>query len=354
MAAALARADVTVEQQVSVDGFGPTKIGALEGKTTTAIAGDRARTDSQTQFKSKFLRVLARTAGAGDSSVRIVRLDQERVYELDPAKKQYTETSFQEIRDAATRAVQSVQSAKPAAEQPAPSGAPVDESKCEWSPARSEVKQTGEHASIAGTDASRVTITVTQTCTDQSKGSSCDFVYQLDQWLTPDLPGAQETREFWSSYAKKLNLGGDLAATMQNNAQQVFSRYKNGWGEAIKQATALKGYAVKTAFSMQAGGPQCKSDSGSSTNNNGGTADSTPQSSTPTSRGDVVSSLASGLFNKLHKKEEAKPAEPTAPGMVQIFQMSTQTVAVRTDSVPSDSFEVPAGFTKRERPAAAP
>jgi hypothetical protein len=40
--------------------------------------------------------------------------------------------------------------------------------------------------------------------------------------------------------------------------------------------------------------------------------------------------------------------------MVQLFQMTSETVAVRTDSLPSGLFEVPAGFKKIERTQPGP
>ena len=109
---------------------------------------------------------------------------------------------------------------------------------------------------------------------------------------------------------------------------------------------------------MQFGGPQCKDDSnggssGGSSRNDGG--DSASSNSVPTSPSGAVGSVAMGLFNKLHKKQDAPPpAEAPAPGMVQLFQMSTETVALRTDSIPSAVFEVPAGYRKVEKPPAAP
>ena len=355
--AGLARADITVEQQINVDGFGPSKFGAMEGKSTTAISGDRARTERQSQFKSKLLRALAKSSST--DTVRIIRLDAERIDDVDTPNKQYTETTFQEMRDATAKALQNAQNAKPAAQQQAPSGAPVDDSQCEWSPAKAELKQTGEHATFAGADASRATITVTQTCTDKTKGTSCDFVFLLDQWLAADIPGTVETREFWSNYARKMNLSGEMAGNLQMNSQAVFDRYKKGWGEALKQAGSLKGYPVKSVFAMQFGGPQCKDDSSncasssSGSNSSGGNA---PSSSVPTSPSGAVGSVAMSLFNKLHKKDDAPPpadTAPAAPGMVQLFQMSTETVAVRTDAIPSAVFEVPAGYKKLEKPPAA-
>jgi hypothetical protein len=258
--------------------------------------------------------------------------------------------SFQQMRDATARALQDAQS-QPARQQEAPSGAPVDDSKCQWSPPRSTLKQSGERASIAGTDTSRATITVTTTCTDPSKGTSCDFVFVMDEWLAADVPGTAETREFWRNYAKKLNLTGDINE-LQGNSQAVFNRYKSGWGEAMKQAGSLKGFPLKTVAAMQFGGPQCKDDSGSGSGSGGGGSDSSSTSSVPTSPSAAIGSAALGLFSKMHKKDDsqqAAAAAPVAPGMVQMFQMSTETVAIRTDPIAGGTFEVPAGFKRIEK-----
>jgi hypothetical protein len=343
--ARLALADITIEQQVAIDGFGPMKLGAMEGKNVTAISKDAARTEHQTQLKSKFMRALVK--GASGNTVQIIRLDQERIDEIDVANKQYTEISFQEMRDNMNQALQNARGAQDTkAQQQAPSGAPVDESQCVWSPARANIDQTGEHATIAGADTGRATITVTQTCTDKAKGTSCDFVFQLDEWMAADVPGEAETREFWRNYAKKMNLDGELAASMQSNARAVFSRYQNGWGEAMKQAGRLKGYPLKTVLSMQFGGPQCSS--GDSGNGSANDASSAP----PTTSGGVVAGLTMGLFNKMHKSDDSKTADAPPPGMTQVFRMSTETVAVRNDAIPSAMFEVPAGFRKVDRPGA--
>jgi len=338
----LASADITIEQQVAIDGFGPMKLGAMEGKTVTAISKDAARTEHQTQLKSKLLRALVK--GSSGNTVQIIRLDLEHIDEVDVANKQYTEMSFQEMRDNLNQALQGARGADAGKGQPqqAPSGAPVDESQCLWSPARADIDQTGEHATIAGADTGRATVTVTQTCTDKSKGTSCDFVFQLDQWLAADVLGEAETREFWRSYAKKMHLDGDLTANMQSSARAVFDRYQNGWGEAMKQAGRLKGYPLKTVFSMHFGGPQCTSTDG----NTGAAANS---SSPPTTSGGLIV----GLFGKMHKSDDSKNAEAPPPGMTQLFRMSTETVAVRYDAIPSAMFDVPAGFRKVDRPGAS-
>jgi hypothetical protein len=358
--AGIVQADITIQQQVNVDGFGPSKFGAMEGKSSTAIAGDKARTEEQNQFKSRLLRALAK----GSDTVRIIRLDAELIDEIDVTKQQYTEQTFQQMREQTERALQSAQTSPQAAQErrDAPSGAPVDESKCQWSPPRSELKQSGEHATIAGADASRATITVTTTCTDPTKGTSCDFVFLLDEWLASDVPGTAETRAFWQAYAQKLNLTGALADSMQSSSPQVFNRYQNGWGEAIRQAGGLKGFPVKSVFAMQFGGPQCKDDSSGNSSSGGAGGDSSSSSSgssvssVPTSPSAAVSSAALGLFNKLHKKDDSQQqasTTPVAPGMVQMFQMSTETIGISTGSIPSALFEVPAGYKKVDKPSFA-
>jgi len=360
--AGIVQADITIQQQINVDGFGPVKFGAMEGKSSTAISGDKARTEQQSQFKSRLLRALAKSSST--NSVRIIRLDAERIDEIDVSRQQYTEVSFQQMRDETARALQNAKNSQQSAQdqKEAPSGAPVDDSKCQWSPPRSELKQSGEHATIAGADTSRATITVTTTCTDPTKGTSCDFVFLLDEWLASDVPGTAETRAFWQAYAQKLNLSGALADSMQTNSSAVFNRYQNGWGEAIKQAGSLKGYPIKTVFAMQFGGPQCKDDSSSSSSGGSGGSDNSGSSSSsssggfPTSPSAAVSGAAMSLFNKLHKKDDSQQQaapNPVAPGMVQMFQMSTETVAITTGAIPSAAFEVPAGYKKVDKPGMA-
>lgn len=341
--AGMVQADITIEQQINTDGFGPTKFGAMEGHSSTAISANKSRTEQQIQFKSRLLRALAKSANT--DTVHIVRLDAEVIDEIDVTNKQYSEMSFQQMREATAKALQDAQS-QPARQQEAPSGAPVDDSKCQWSPPRSELKQKGEHASIAGSDTTRATITVTTTCTDPTKGTSCDFVFVMDEWLAADVPGTAETREFWRNYAAKLNLTGDINGMQGGGAQAaVFQRYKNGWGEAAKQAASLKGFPMRTIAAMQFGGPNCKDDSST------GSASSNA-SSVPTSPNEALGSAALSLFSKMHKKDDsqqAAAAAPVAPGMVQMFQMSTETVAVRTDAIAGGAFEVPAGFKRVDK-----
>jgi len=378
--AAPALADVTLEERVATDGFGPMKLGAMEGTTVTAISAERARIDSQLKFKSRLLNAFG---GGGDGTAQIIRLDEDRQLELDLGRKQYTETTFQSMRDAMGAALGNTQGAPGETPATAPSGAPIDESQCEWSTPEVNVSRTGARAQLAGFDTQQALIVVSQTCTDRQTRASCDFVYSIDQWLAAEMPGGGDVQAFWQAYAQKLGVN-ELASSMQARGQQVFSRYKDGWGEALQGAAQLEGYPLKTTFSMQVGGPECAQTSGGPAGEpgvlptaGGAAAEAGTQTAASaatsaaaqkaaeeagggiaggiagSAAGAFGGSLASGLLNRMRRKdpEPEVPAEAPAPSgnMAQLFRMTTETVAVRMSAIPPTQFDIPAGFRKVER-----
>jgi hypothetical protein len=326
---ALANADVTVTQQLTTNGFGPMGLGAMNGTTVAAISGSRARIESNLHFKSRFLRVLARHAG---ESAQIIHLDEDRVDELNERDKSYREMTFGEYRAVMAKATEDVQAAQ--RQQPM-SMSGIDESQCEWLPPKSSVKRTGERASIAGLEGEHVAVSLVQTCADKKTSQRCDFTFVIDEWLAPDVPGQREQREFWMAYAKKLDLSGEVTSLQARGAQMIFSRYKDAWKETLGKAAALKGYPLKTAISVQVGGPSCNNSS---------------QSPADTRTAANPAAALIGLFGKIHKSHDSAPTDPpAAPGMVELFRMTTETVSIASTPVPPERLQVPPGFRKIEK-----
>ncbi len=116
-----------------------------------------------------------------------------------------------------------------ASQQQATSG--VDESECEWSEPKSELKRSGEKALIAGFQAERVTITATQSCKSKKNGQVCDFGLALDQWLAPGFEASSEAQKYQRAYAEKLGLGTASSRDFAERAQSMFGRYKGIWSE---------------------------------------------------------------------------------------------------------------------------
>jgi len=176
LAACAAQADVTTESRIAVTGIGPMAVGNMTGTSKTAISGTRSRTDTDIQLQSKLVKFFARNA-AGPSA-EIVLLDADKSYRLNLNKKEYTETSFADMR---TRAQNAVSGQDGDGRQPAP----VDDSKCEWLDPKADVKRTGEKTTVAGFPAEHLIITAEQPCKDKETGAICEIALTIDEWLAP-------------------------------------------------------------------------------------------------------------------------------------------------------------------------
>jgi hypothetical protein len=337
LAPVLAHADITMEENVSVSGAGLMKMANMSGTTRTTISGDKARTDSDMRFESGMMRALA--GGVGQST-EIVRLDQDKIYQLNNKKKTYTETTFAERRALMEQAMSQQQKAQ-ASQQQAVSG--VDESQCEWSEPKADVKKTGEKATIGGYAAERTTIVATQSCTDKKTGQVCEFGLVMDQWLAPSFEAGAETMAYQRAYAEKLGLTASSSRDFAERAQTMFGRYQGLLTEVAAKTRDFKGYPVKASFSLGVGGPQCQStqQTQASSNEEG--------SAPPTTLGGALGGALGGMFGK---KKEAQPEAAATPppaminGLVPLMTVSTELISISRDAAPAPAFEVPAGFKK--------
>src|ERR1700749_2557081 len=91
-----ARADITIERTTSVEGVGAMAFGHMSGTSKTTISGNKSRTDSDMKMKSKLVGFLARNAVG--PSAEIVLLDQDKLYHLNINKKEFTESSFEDMK----------------------------------------------------------------------------------------------------------------------------------------------------------------------------------------------------------------------------------------------------------------
>ena len=345
LTAGIARADVTLERTMAVEGVGAMAFGNMSGTTKTTISGDKSRTDSDVKMQSKIVRFLARNAMG--PSADIVRLDQDKIYHLNINKKEYTETTFEQMREQLKKMSDQMASAD---EKKQPSA--VDESKCEWLPPKAEVKKTGEKAQFAGFDSERLTITASQPCKDKETGSICEVALVLDEWLSTSFAESAEAQKFYKAYAAKMGLDPSTSQDVTQKAQSLFSRYKGIWSQIASKMQGVKGYPVKTSFTLALGGAQCKSSnaqqaqSSSDSDNSGG----------PAGLAGAMAGKLGGLFHK--KKDDAdtpaaQPAPATTPvsvppGDVALMTVSSQLVSVSTNGAGADAFTVPADFKRQE------
>lgn len=352
--ASVALADVTVQQRISVEGAGLMSAGNMSGTTRTAISGQRSRTDSDIQLQSRIVRMLAHRAVG--PTAEIVSLDQDKIDRLDITRKQYTETTFEELKARLQKAMDKSQEAQERAQE---NQKPMDDSKCEWLEPRADVKRTGEKTTIAGFQAERLTIVASQPCKDKETGAICEVALALDEWLAPGYTAREEEEKFHRAYAQKMGLdlgsgrggpfgGGDI----NQRAQSMFGRYSGIWSEIAGKMKDAKGYPVKMSFSFAFGGAQCKN------------AQSQQQRSADnddSGGGGLAGAVAGklgGLFNRRKNDAPAdtaaQPGQPATAavlpnGLVPIITMSSELLSVSTESVSSAVFDIPGDFKKVER-----
>ena len=370
LGAQIASADVTTVQRLSIDGVGGMQIANMSGTTTTIISGERSRTQTDLQLQSKIVQMFAR--GAGGAHVDIVRLDLERIDHLDIAKKEYTETSLKQLREQLHGATAAAAGA-PHREEPKPTT--IDDSQCEWSDPKAEVKRTGEKATLAGFDAERLTITASQACKDKQSGQVCEFALSLDEWLAPHYAASAEAQKYHHAYAQKMGLAaaapGRESRDIAERAQSMFGRYQGIWSQIAAKTKDIKGYPIKTTFAFAVGGPQCQS---AQTSNSTTAAADTSAPSQPAGPAAAVGQIGDKLAGLFHKKPANPPpadaggasnsstasAGPSAPaavaaaaplpdGLVPVITLSSELVSVSTAAVDPSLFEVPADFKKVER-----
>jgi hypothetical protein len=345
-ATGIAEADITIERSTSVEGVGAMAFGNMSGTSKTIISGDKSRTDSDMKMQSKIIGFLARnTVGP---SAEIVLLDQDKLYHLNMAKKEYTETTFEQMR-AQLQKMSDQMNSNEGKKQPSA----VDQSKCQWLPPKVTLNKSGEKAQFAGYDAERVTITASQPCEDKETGSICEVALVLDQWTAAGFTESAEVRRFYTAYASKMGMDPSSSQDATQRAQALFSQYKGIWTEVASKMQNVKGYPVKSSFTLALGGAQCKDSKAQQ--GQSGQADDSSSSGGP---GGVAGALAGKLGGLFHKKKDdadapaaAAPAAtpvPVPPGDVALMTVTSQLVSVSTGGASPDAFVVPADFKKKE------
>lgn len=343
-----ARADVTVEHSMTVDGVGIMAVGNMTGTTKTTIAGDKSRTDSNIKMNSKLVGFFARNAVG--PSTDIVRLDEDKIYHLNLNKKEYTETTFEQIQ-ADMKKLSDQMKPNQDGSQPAA----IDQSKCVWSAPRADVRRSGEKAQFAGYDAERVTVTASQSCEDKETGSICEVALILDEWTSAGFVQSDEVQRFYKAYAAKMGIDPSNSQDVTQRAKALFSQYQGIWTEIASKLQSVKGYPVKTGFTLALGGPQCKDPKA---NPNQTTARDDSSLAAP-SAGALAGAVAGKLGGLFHKKKDdadasvAQAAPAVSPvavpdGDVALITVSSQLVSVSTNSASADAFSVPADFKRLE------
>ncbi len=169
-----------------------------------------------------------RMARNDPDSSEIVDLDKETVTHIDHQKKQYYTITFEQMRE------QLLEAQREAARQPPPKPQPAQPPPDTTKPPQLNfdvaVRQTGAQKQFSGVETSESILTLTLKATDQQSGQSGTFAMTNDLWLTPEIPGYEEVREFKKRYMQKLGeVYGSAISSMHEVHAAVSRRLHAGW-----------------------------------------------------------------------------------------------------------------------------
>ena len=158
-----------------------------------------------------------------------------------------------------------------------------------------------------------------------------------------------EARKFYSAYAAKMGLDQASLQDASQRAKALFSQYQGIWTQVAAKLQDMKGYPVKSSFTLALGGAQCKD---SKAQQSQASQDNDDSGGSGGLSGAIAGKLG-GLFHKKQDDANATPAPtatpvPVPPGDVALMTVSSQLVSVSTDSASPDAFVVPADFKKQE------
>jgi len=378
---ASAQADVTVEQQTSID----LSFIKAHGKSTELTTTDKRRHDDDLHCEG-FMSMVCGNA----EHATIIRLDRGVEWTLEPKKKEYRESAFPTAAERAAAQQQAqamMEKIKqcPAMQHGASTPSAPDTATCQLSEPKIDVKQTGSHASFAGHDAQLTQIALTQSCTDKTSGDVCDFVFTMDSWLTQDaIAGLDERQAFQAAYREKLGIDERGTAQMRTQLSQFLAPYAGTLKQLSAKADQLKGHPLKTAVRIAFGGEHCAAAKGQPSSSAGGSgnvvgdagqaaadaasssassaagaaAGSAAANAVGNSAGSSVASSAASAFGSklmsgLFQKKTSPPATAAAPAaatsapppnMVQAAEVTVETTAITVGTVQPAQFEIPAGW----------
>lgn len=371
LAAGAASADVTYEQSISIEAGGMMSMLGASGTSTTSISGDRARSESKMEPKSKMMAAMSQNM----DTTTIIRLDKDLMWNLVPSEEEYSEVTFDEMRA-------QMQQSMAQMEEMQGGGMPVDDDACQWSEAKVSVEETGEKERIAGERAEQFIVQVSQTCTVPNQNKSCDMTWTMDHWLANRVRGDDEARDFQRKMAQRLGMD-EITAQLGGMAGALMAMYGEGWDDAFDKARDLGGFPVRTTLQMEIGGEACTLPSGTPiamdemwTNAFDAAGDAALYSAAGIAGAEVGSAVGEavggsvggriagsaigaasrevigGMFSKLKKKKDEPEEEAAAAegaeggGAVIMFRIKTEMTDIDTGSVPDSRFEVPGGWTR--------
>ena len=321
------RADVRTEEKSRVE------FGGVLGRMVNIFGGKGAREGVTSSIAVQGDRL----SRMNDMSGQIIDLGEEKVYDLDLRKKQYTVTTFAELRRRMEEAQRKAEeSARKANAKEAKADAKERDPNQKEVEVDFDLKETGQKKTINGFDTREVVMTITLREKGKTLEQGGGMVLTDDMWMAPKIAAMKEIAEFNQRYAVKLQgpmMAGasaqDLAAAMA-----MYPMMKQAVARMNTENVKMDGTPISSTVTMDA--VQSAEQSAQEAKRD---EDSKPDASTS------VGSLLSGLAKRRAAQKQEGQNENKGRST---FMTTTNEVLKVTTAVSAADVAIPAGFKENK------
>jgi hypothetical protein len=292
-----------------------------------------------------------RMARISPDRTEVTDLDKETITTIDHRKKQYTVMTFEQMKQQLEAARKKAEEEQAKGKPPQPQSSDAQAPKMNF---KVKVRKTDATKKVAGLDTNESILTMELEATDQQSGQKGGLAITNDMWLTPEIPGYGEIREFNERFARKMGMVfGDLfkpsMAAMQPGSDQ-------GMAEMVKEMSKLKGVPVMQVMRMGTtvnGEPLPAASEAPLPKSNGpampSAGDMAKQSATSTIAGKLGGFGGLGGFGRKKKDPAPEPSQSgqaAAPAQSVLMESSTQLSSFSSAPLDLAQFNVPAGYVQ--------
>ena len=316
VAAAPLGADVKTEEK------GHVRFEGMLGKMVNMFGGRAAKEGVVTRVAVKGDRKLSMT----DKTGQLIDLAEEKIYDIDFAKKSYKVTTFEELRqqmrEAEERARKSQEKSRDEDDSEQAEGGKEYEIDV-------DVKETGATKALHGHDTRQVVTTVTVREKGKTLAESGGLVLSLDSWLAPTVAALKEVQDFQLRYFQKLHgpMTAGASAEQMAAALAMYPMLKEALGRMNAEGSKLEGTAIATTMTVEAvKSPEQMEQQAEQEESSGGGG-------------------LTGMFaRKMMKKKKAEDEGPK--DRAKVMTTTHEVLSVSTDVAPSD-VAIPADFKQK-------
>lgn len=286
------------------------------------------------------------TVTAGKTA-QIVDLDKEQFIDVNFEKKEYSVTTFAEMRAFMEKAMQKV-------------GQPAGEVSI-------DVKETGKSEVIDGLKAREFLLSMKYVTMNPQTGKNGEMQIEVSSWMAPALPGHKEMQDFHVRMAQKLNIA-HLQMGIGRGMQEAAKKLASMDGVAVLQVVRMMPTDPDQAKQMEQAFQQAKQQQGANAPQMPNAKDAAGQAAGQAAAGAVagrlgrVGGLAGGLGGLRRKKAAEEPppapapaatetpaAAPSGPqgsfsGEASLMEMTVKTTNFSNSGIDASAFNTPGGF----------